>query len=151
MKDIRSCVATITCGLAKRSSRGNFCSGVGFPLPDTTIGRMLADRSCGPLGCALHDLMRSEQCGDKMRDCPTLMEVESCTKHDRKFRSLLVRAELISGVHASVHDSSGEQFGCGSTDFDRSDVLRRTCVLCRSPMVKTTQVVVSEALRDRSL
>lgn len=123
MKDIRSCVATITCELGERSPRGIFCIGVGFPLLDTTFGRMFADCSCRPSGCALPDWMRSGQCGMRKRDCPTLMEAESCVKHDQEFSSLLVRAEVILGVHASMHGSSGEQLGCGTTGFERSDVL----------------------------
>ena len=54
---------------------------------------------------------------------PTLMEAEACVKHDRELSSLLVRAEVISGAHASMHGSSGEQLGWGTTGFERSDVL----------------------------
>lgn len=51
------------------------------------------------------------------------MEAEVGVKHDRKFDSLLAKAEVISCVHAPMHGSSGEQLGCGTTVFECSDFL----------------------------
>lgn len=45
--------------------------------------------------------------------------------HDREFSPLLVRAELILGVYASMHGPSGELLGRGTAGPARSDVLGR--------------------------